>query len=196
VHPGIDAAFEQALEVLALSGAHLTPVRLPLYEAVCNASMLITPAEGYAFHRENLQARWHDYGRQTRVQIAAGATIAAADYVQARRLAGRARREVADLFTSVDLLAMPTTSIPAPPIESLYGADLRRLITDTIFTPYWDVTGNPALSVPMGFADGLPAGLQLIGRHGDDFAVLAAGTAFQEMTGWHECLAGEPLMAA
>jgi aspartyl-tRNA(Asn)/glutamyl-tRNA(Gln) amidotransferase subunit A len=196
VHPGVEAAFDQALEQLTAAGTSLRPARLPLYEDVCNAAMLITPAEGYAYHRENLRARWHDYGRQTRVQIASGAVISAADYVQARRIAERAKKQVAALLDDVDLLVLPTSSTPAPDIESLYGGDLRRLITGTIFTPYFDVTGNPAMSVPMGFADGLPAGLQVVGRHGQDFAVLAAGAAFQELTDWHQHVPDESLTAA
>jgi hypothetical protein len=50
----------------------------------------------------------------------------------------------------------------------------------------WNLTGLPALSVPCGFADGLPVGLQLVGRPFDEASVLRVGHAYQEATRWHE----------
>ncbi|WP_432826312.1 amidase [Dactylosporangium sp. CA-092794] len=195
VEPAVRQRFDEALAVLADAGARLSEVELPLYDTAAEAAMLITPVEGYSYHRENLRERWSDYGRQTRLQIAAGAVIGAADYVQARRVAVLAQRRLAALFAGVDLIVMPTTATGAPPIAALYGADLRHLITSTIYTPYWDVVGNPALSVPMGLnAAGLPLGLQIAGAHGADALVLHAGAAFQARTDHH--LAVPPLRPA
>jgi aspartyl-tRNA(Asn)/glutamyl-tRNA(Gln) amidotransferase subunit A len=68
----------------------------------------------------------------------------------------------------------------------LYEAELSHLITSTIFTPYWDVMGNPAVSVPMGWNEiGRPLGLQIIGRPFEDFRALGVAAAFQEATAWH-----------
>jgi aspartyl-tRNA(Asn)/glutamyl-tRNA(Gln) amidotransferase subunit A len=55
-----------------------------------------------------------------------------------------------------------------------------------IHTPYWDSTGNPAMSIPMGFGlDGMPLGLQIAGRAFDEITVLQTADAFQQRTDWH-----------
>jgi aspartyl-tRNA(Asn)/glutamyl-tRNA(Gln) amidotransferase subunit A len=59
-------------------------------------------------------------------------------------------------------------------------------IIDSLHTQYWNALGNPAMSVPMGFTtDGLPLGMQIIGRPFDEASVLAAGHAYQQRTSWH-----------
>jgi aspartyl-tRNA(Asn)/glutamyl-tRNA(Gln) amidotransferase subunit A len=84
---------------------------------------------------------------------------------------------------------MPTTPMVATPIESTTlqvgdgEEDLGALIR---MTAPFDVTGQPALSVPCGFSSsGLPIGLQIVGRDFDDATVLRAGHAYQLRTDWH-----------
>lgn len=87
----------------------------------------------------------------------------------------RARR-IAEWFESYDALLTPTLSIPAPRIGEL-GADPLRAWEEFAPVLQWtwpfNVTGQPAISVPFGKADGLPAGVQLVGRIGDEPTVLA-----------------------
>ena len=83
----------------------------------------------------------------------------------------------------VDVLASPTTGYGATPFS---GGGTEALSIKTLHTPAWNSTGWPALSVPMGFdPDGLPLGLQIIGRPFADDLVLAVGHAYQELTDWH-----------
>ena len=89
---------------------------------------------------------------------------------------------VAELFTQVALIVTPTSAGGAPALEKL----TFEQISGAVHTPYWNATGNPAMSVPMGYTrEGLPLGMQIVGRPFEEAAVLAAGHAFQLRTDWH-----------
>jgi aspartyl-tRNA(Asn)/glutamyl-tRNA(Gln) amidotransferase subunit A len=144
--------------------------------------MLGLQAEAYAYHRPDLQSQWGNYFAGTRAAVVAGALIPAGDYVQAQRVRRVGQRKVAALFADVDLIVTPTASAGAPSYADLSFEGLL----DPLHTPYWNALGNPAMSVPMGFTDdGLPIGLQIIGKPFDEAAVLAAGYAYQQQTDWH-----------
>jgi aspartyl-tRNA(Asn)/glutamyl-tRNA(Gln) amidotransferase subunit A len=89
-----------------------------------------------------------------------------------------------DVFTRVDLVLTPTAFQGALPLAEM-GRDITSWFR-AVNTPYWDVTGHPVLSVPIGFTgSGLPLGMQLAGRPFDEATVLRAGDAYQVDTDWH-----------
>jgi aspartyl-tRNA(Asn)/glutamyl-tRNA(Gln) amidotransferase subunit A len=89
---------------------------------------------------------------------------------------------MAALLEAVDVIAMPTTAIAAPELDSL---DPGKLL-GAIYTPVWNGVGLPTLALPMGFNDaGLPLGMQLTGRPWEETTVLRLGEAYQAMTDWH-----------
>jgi amidase len=79
------------------------------------------------------------------------------------------------------VLALPTTAMKARtiPRDGSIADVLAAALGNLHNTSPFDVTGNPALSVPCGMSDGLPVGLMLVGRHFDDATVLRAGHAYQ-----------------
>jgi aspartyl-tRNA(Asn)/glutamyl-tRNA(Gln) amidotransferase subunit A len=114
--------------------------------------------------------------------IASALMTTAADYVQAQRVRRAAVRAVADLFSTVDVVLTPSCATPAPLLDKL---DFNELVTG-IYTPYWNGTGNPAISVPMGLAaEGLPVGLQIAGRPFEETTVLRVADAYQSVTDHH-----------
>ncbi|MCC6435264.1 MAG: amidase [Acidimicrobiales bacterium] len=184
--PGCDPAlvdvFESAVAALAEAGATVVDVSIPYYDELASATMLCWPVEAFAFHRRWLAERWTDYGRWTRSVIAAGALLTAADYAQILKVRRIGKAALDRLFTGVDLIVSPTCTAGAISYDELGWDNLMH----TIFTPYWDAVGNPALTVPMGFtAAGLPLGLQIAGRPFEDGLVLRAGDAFQRLTTHH-----------
>jgi aspartyl-tRNA(Asn)/glutamyl-tRNA(Gln) amidotransferase subunit A len=113
-----------------------------------------------------------------------GLEISAA-WAQLERLRGR----VQEFFQKYDLLLTPTTAVPAFPVGQR-GRGLGRGFIDWEFIPFtcvFNLSGNPAASIPCGFsADGLPIGLQIVGRLEDEETVLAASAAFEVARPWTE----------
>jgi aspartyl-tRNA(Asn)/glutamyl-tRNA(Gln) amidotransferase subunit A len=99
----------------------------------------------------------------------------------ARAARERYRERIAALFEDIDVLVTPTVPMVAPPTGIGDLALRGRMIELTL---PWNVVGAPALALPCGAAeDGLPASVQLVGRPGDDAAVLAAGRALERALG-------------
>jgi aspartyl-tRNA(Asn)/glutamyl-tRNA(Gln) amidotransferase subunit A len=127
----------------------------------------------------------------------AGKFVFATDFLKAQRLRRLFVDEVRGAFDGVDVLVTPTL-----PLCAWNVGDSHVQIADTPehvlhacwrYTYPWNLTGLPALSVPCGFADGLPVGLQLIGRPFDEAVILGAGHAYLEATRWREVRPPEPV---
>jgi aspartyl-tRNA(Asn)/glutamyl-tRNA(Gln) amidotransferase subunit A len=145
--------------------------------------------EAYAYHEPDLQTRPELYGKYTRRSFQIGAFFSAADYIQAQRLRPLIKTECAAAFgqrtdgSGVDVLIVPTMLTVAPKFE---GYDPDAMMFSYGFTPIWNLTGLPAISIPCGFSSaGLPIGMQVVGRPFDERAVLKVADAYQQLTDWH-----------
>jgi aspartyl-tRNA(Asn)/glutamyl-tRNA(Gln) amidotransferase subunit A len=179
VDPGAAAAFEAAVAALGALGAATPELALPGYGAAVAAAQLVLLREAFALHRANLRDRWADYGVHTRERLVHGAFLTAADEARARALLGRASAEVDALLERHDAIACLTAGAGPELVEEL-GVATHLARAHLAFTRVWNGLGHPALSLPVGHtADGLPVGLQLVGRKGGDEALLALATTFQ-----------------
>jgi aspartyl-tRNA(Asn)/glutamyl-tRNA(Gln) amidotransferase subunit A len=177
----IATCFERALGELEQAGARLVDVDLPDWEVLREAALLGTVAEAFAWHRSSLASRWSDYGKPTRIFLADGALLGGADYVQSQRVRRRAREQYGELLRRVDLIATPTMGGVAWLLDAPFdAAGVQRL-----HTPQANALGFPAIALPMGLADGLPASLQLMAAPFADALALQAGAAYQAATRWH-----------
>lgn len=193
-HPEQPALFDAAVETLAALGAELVEIELPQYPQLVSAAIVTTLSEALAYHGNDFALRWDDFFPSTRATIGLAAYFTGADYVQAQRLRRVVGEAVAAMFETIDLLAMPTASIVATPYERI---DRHFESGDffAVYATYWNMLGNPALSVPIGFtAENLPVGMQLVGPRFGDAEVLRAGDAYQQVTAWH--LREPPLTAS
>lgn len=116
-------------------------------------------------------------------------TWPASRYAEAMREREWHRRAFDDLFERRDLLALPTMAVPAFPVERnpsvIGGRDVHPSWGYTPFCLHANLTGRPAASLPCGFtAAGLPVGLMLMGRAGDETSVLRASAAFEAARPW------------
>ena len=116
------------------------------------------------------------------VAVAMIVSMALGGVTRAQNLARTAAAAYDQVLSGRDLLVMPTlplkaTTIPAPdaPLEE-YVARALEMIPNT--APF-DVTGHPAMNVPCGMSEGLPVGMMLVGRQGEDATVLRAADAFE-----------------
>ena len=154
------------------------------------AAIALFLAEGGAVHRDTLRSHPEKYGEETRAFLGLAERVSAHAYLQAQRLRAALADSFARVFQGTDLLLTPTLPITAPRLDQrqVDGADgamdVRAALT--LFTRAFNLTGLPALSMPCGFADGLPIGLQIVGRPFDEATLLGAAHAYEHAAGWHE----------
>jgi aspartyl-tRNA(Asn)/glutamyl-tRNA(Gln) amidotransferase subunit A len=177
---------EEALRTLAGLGATVVEVAVPwLIEATVIWPSIAGP-EAAHYHRQDLEQRPQDIAEQVRNRLLAGRNLLAIEYLRGLDVQRRIKREAATLFADVDLLVTPTTHVTAFPIDVELAAKspegrLHR------FTAPFDITGQPAISVPCGFdPQGLPIGLQIIGRPWEEETVLRLAHAYEQATDWHK----------
>lgn len=118
-----------------------------------------------------------------------GQRVTGAEYSKSLRALERLKARMATFFEDFDLLLTPTTTVPAYPVrqppQEIAGRAVPHYASTTLLTLLWNLTGQPAASIPCGFtAAGLPLGLQIIGRHGQDQTVLQACRTFEQFQPW------------
>ncbi len=176
------AAFDAACRTLESLGARLVEVKLsPLVDYI-DANRLIMLAEAYALHEKDFRERPQDFGHHMFARIALGAFLSAADYVEATRQRRELCIEFARALEDVDVVVSANSTGPAPRIDAIptYSTFERASYTG----PY-NLTGSPALSVPIGFEDGLPLAFQIAGKPFDEAGVMRVGHAFEQATEFH-----------
>ena len=163
-------------------GARLVDLQLsPLIDYV-DANRLIMIAEAYALHEKDFRERPQDFGHHMFARIGLGAFLSAADYVEATRQRRELCVEFARAIDGLDLVVSANATGPAPRIDALptFGT-----VSRASYTGPFNLTGSPALSVPIGFEDGLPLAFQIVGKPFDEAGVMRAGHAFEQATDFH-----------
>jgi len=182
--PEMVAGIEAALKVLAELGADVREINTaPLGEyAACNRTLLTS--EAYAIHERWLQERPQDYGGLTRERLLSGAFVRAADYINAMRVRRKLTQAFHGLFSDIDVVITASAMDPAcriddpEAIERTYGRQARA--------PF-NVTGGPALAVPVGFSKaGLPLGMQIAGKPFGEALVYRVAHAYEQAVKWVE----------
>lgn len=171
------------VRALERAGAKVESVSLPGAEALNPANAELIRCDAAAYHAEDLRLRADQFGADVLRRLRENEQIHGTGYALDRRLGVVWRRKLEALLGDDGLLALPTTPIPAPPIEGVDPITAARNLTS--FTGPFNLTGLPALSVPAGFTSaGLPIGLQLVGRPWAEALVLQAGMAYERATDW------------
>ena len=181
-NPEIIAALDKTAETLAGLGADVVEVDMPAWELFQACGSTIMMSEAYTIHEADLKTRPEAYGRYAYQRIVAGGIISASDYINALRLRRELTAKVNDgPLATCDALLAPTALTPANAFSD-FGRDAgpwKGMLT----IPY-NVTGNPALSVPIGFStSGLPLGCQIVGRPFDEVMCFRIGAALEAAMG-------------
>ena len=183
--PGVQERFREALAALA-EVADIEEVGLPdLPYAEVSSTIFLAES---ASVMEGLIDSGLTAGLtapEARIGIYPRTAVLAADYLRALRLR-RAIAEAADrLLARYDALLSPTRPTVAPPADRPWVKKPGERAADPLGA-FGSCIGLPAISVPMGFSDeGLPTGLQILGRAYDENVVLAVASAYQGLTDWH-----------
>jgi len=209
---GLDAENErrvrEALKVYEGLGAKLTEVSLPNLPLSVPVYYVVAPAEcssnlarydGVRFgHRcENpkdlndmyRRSRGEGFGAEVKRRIMTGTYVLSAGYydayyLKAQRVRALINADFINAFKQVDVLMGPTTPTPAFAIGAKTSDPITMYLND-IYTIGANLAGLPAISVPCGFVQGLPVGLQIVGPHFSEARVLNVAHAFQRVTDWH-----------
>jgi aspartyl-tRNA(Asn)/glutamyl-tRNA(Gln) amidotransferase subunit A len=181
VSPEVISAIDRAVETLTKLGAVVEEIALPDYDLFNACGRIIMYAEAYAIHERDYQTRPLDFGLLTYLRMTLGAFITATDLHQAMRLRRELSHAVNLKLKSYDALITASALVPAPAF-----ADIPRDAPPAmpVQTMPFNITGNPAMSIPTGFSvSGLPLSMQIVGRAFDEPTVLRIGAAFEAATG-------------
>ena len=184
-------AFEAAMRTLEGLGAQVVEISLPELDWTPPISACITTAEAAMAHGPRVLQYGDRMDQATRRRFESGFFVPATAYARAQRARVAYARAVAQAFTRLDLIAMPSVATPAPLREqetlTLGGVEVSSREALLRLTRVFNLARMPSVSVPCGFSpDGLPIGLMLGGARLNDALVLRTAHAYQTATTWHE----------
>ncbi len=184
LEPGVASALDSSFVRAREHGAEIVAVRVPDMEAFNAAALAILLGEAAAA-LEPHRSRRDEIGPDVRLLLDQGWMLPASSYVNAQRLRSRFIAEFAGVWKSCDLLFLPATPTTAPKIGQTtvdIGAgreDVRLLTTRCVRAI--NALGWPALVIPCGSSQGLPAGLQIVGPALADGLVLRCGASLENV---------------
>jgi aspartyl-tRNA(Asn)/glutamyl-tRNA(Gln) amidotransferase subunit A len=163
--PEVAEAYRASLDRFADAGAWVVEVPRPNWNLLAETAFDLQGAEAAALHA-GLDARVEDYQPDVRERLRVAAEVPGWRYVRARERVAELSAELGHLLSTVDAVVLPTSPIPAPPLDADEAdvASGTHSVRDLLLRnnrPV-NVTGYPALSVPIPVASGLPVGLQVI----------------------------------
>jgi aspartyl-tRNA(Asn)/glutamyl-tRNA(Gln) amidotransferase subunit A len=207
MEPGVEAAVRAALGVMASQGAQIIEVSLPRTEYAIPIYYLVSTAEAssnlarYDGVRYGLRVEgadmWQTYydtreanlGPEVKRRIMLGTYVLSAGYYDAYYLKAQQartllRQDFERAWEKVDVLACPTSPSVAFKLGQKMDDPLQMYLSD-VFTVSLNLVGLCGISVPCGFADGMPVGLQLMGPALGESTILRAAYAYEQATEWH-----------
>ena len=181
--PVIASTVRRAIDALVGAGAQIREVQWKRALDYAKAASAILAIEARAYHEGAYPGRSAEYGPLIAARLQSSRDVDAETYARSMRLLMEARAGGADEdMRDVDVLAMPTVPTRAWTIAE--AKEMGRPSEWTRITRIFDLTGQPAVSVPCGMGpDGLPIGLQLAGRMYDEAGVLRAARAYELVRG-------------
>lgn len=208
VDSAIQQAIHHAVTILEQAGAIVIEIDLslqslwvPCYytiacaEASSNLSRYDGIRFGYRSHKQSsieeliTCSRSEGFGREVKRRILTGTHILSsrnfdAYYLQALKIRRLIQNELQDCFSNVDVILGPTTPSCAFPLAQTSSCPVQSYLAD-VFTVAANLAGLPAISIPVGFKDKLPIGMQLMGNHFSEAHLLNIAHQFQQLTDWH-----------
>ena len=205
---GVRAVIDAAIKTLESLGARCVPVQLPNAPLSVPTYYVVAPAEassnlsrydGVRFgHRaegvKNLEelykkSRGEGFGAEVQRRIMMGTYVLShgyydAYYLQAQKVRRLISRDFKQAFEQVDLILAPTTTDVAFRFGEKTDDPVAMYLND-VYTIAANLAGIPAMSLPAGFVDGLPVGLQLMGNYFSEARLLGVAHQYQQATAWH-----------
>jgi aspartyl-tRNA(Asn)/glutamyl-tRNA(Gln) amidotransferase subunit A len=207
MEPGVERAVLRAIETFRELGADIVDVSLPHSEYGLSTYYVIQPAEamanmarydgvryGLSIEGQNIwelfaRTREHGFGSEVKRRILLGTYALSsgyydAYYLKAQKVRTLVRRDFDEAFQKVDALIGPTSPTVAFPLGSRSSDPLQMYLLDVYTVPI-NIAGLCGISIPAGFSQGLPVGLQIIGKPLGEATILRAADAFERATSFH-----------
>ncbi len=181
----VQARFSEALAALKRAGARISDETMPILDepARVQDKASFSSVESYAIHRKLLMQHANDYDPMVRVRIERGRDISAADYIDMQRQRADLVRAMNERLSDLDGLIMPTVPIVAPKIADLTdpktaGEQNLLLLRNPALANFFDLC---AVSVPLPRQGGLPTGLMVFARNGQDRQLFRIAAAMERL---------------
>ena len=208
INPAVEKAVQEAIRTLESLGMKTVEVSLPHLDYAVATYYIIACAEAstnlsrydgvkYGYRTEksdNLvnmyeNTREEGFGEEVKRRIILGTFVLSSGYYDAYYLKGQKvrtliKQDFENALGQCDVIASPVTPYPAFKLGEKLDDPLQMYLAD-IYTISANLAGIPAMSIPCGFAEGLPVGLQLMSRHFDEESLITVGHKFQQATDFH-----------
>lgn len=209
IEPGVRVAFDFAISTLQGLGATVDECSLPLTDQALAVYYILAPSEasanlarfdGFKYGHSSREAatawdtmdltRSEGFGAEVKRRILLGGYALSAGYYdayykKAQQVRTLIRREFAEAFKKFDALITPTSPTVAFKLGEKTQDPLSMYLSDVCTIPA-NIGGLPGISVPAGFSEGLPVGLQVIGPQFGDSLLLRIAHAYEQATEWHK----------
>lgn len=183
VDPEVKSAFETAVRTFEELG-HDVEEAAPDIESPSDAWGISAGSGFYVQHRDLLDDHADEIMDYTKLALELGRDSSGPDVAKARMQVERISGRMPGFFRKYDLLLVPTSIVPAPPVGSRILDRWPNWVSAPL-TPVFNFSHNPVAALPCGFSsDGLPIGFQIVGRVEDEVTVLRAAAAFEEARPW------------
>src|SRR5438128_3519919 len=209
MQPEVEQALRQAVRLSQQNGALIEQISLPHTAYAIAIYYIVATAEAssnlarYDGMRYGYRARGKDltetymfirqegFGPEVKRRIMLGTYVLSAGYydayyLKAQRVRALIKKDFEEAFQRVDAIITPTAPTTAFKIGEKTQDPLQMYLSD-IYTISVNLAGLPAISLPCGFdSEGLPIGMQIIGKHFDESTILAIAYAYEQFTDWHK----------
>jgi len=190
--PEIEKAVRECKEVFQNLGSQVDSMDIPEVEAAwqLNRKGMIIVSEAYTNNRKLLDEQYDQLDPIIAVRMIKGKDVKACDYLENMLEWRRLREKIVDTLKDVDALLVPTTCIPARPVDTI-DTDFEHYMEHNVAylrnTSIGNILNFCGLTVPCGTTNqGLPIGLMIYGKPFQEDLVLRIGYAFQQITDWHK----------
>ena len=204
----VKESFHDSIKIFEKIGCKIKTINLKYTSLGVSAYQVVAPAEcssnlsrfdGVRYgHRSNKSTNLEDlyrnsrsegFGKEVKRRILVGTYALSAGYydayyLKAQKVRNLIARDFNDAYKEVDLILGPTTPDIAFKIGEKMNDPIAMYLSD-VYTVSTNLAGLPAISIPMGFKENMPLGLQIIGKHFDEENILRISHLYQKETDWH-----------
>ena len=205
---GVSSVIDEAIKQFIKLGAKVKSIELPNSKLAVSAYYVVAPAEAssnlsrfdgirYGYRCSNPKdlldlyerTRWEGFGDEVKRRIIIGTYVLSAGYydayyLKAQKIRRLIKNDFIEAFKEVDVIMGPASPTTAFNIGEKVDDPVAMYLADVYTVPV-SLAGLPGMSIPVGFSNGLPVGLQIIGNYFDEAKMLNVSHQYQKITDWH-----------